>query len=479
MAVFGIDRATHDQVVSERQEALNKNASLQAELGTKGLALAQAEVSLGNAHATIQRLEDELAAAKARQAELTNAVEAAQGETARIAALAPYSEELLRTAAQTDSDQATQDEAMEVAVGVVRQRIHDATVASVADDILDQDADAIRAEHGADVIAELDKNLRVVFEHDGTFEDNRRTVETEIRGKRTAALIAAEKQRILDELNTPEAIAAMKASLLTDPDVAAELATFRQTETEQRQAAWEQEAISEGEAAIAAEIAKGEAVYKQQARQTWRDSIAGAEFAEKARADAEATWKTASDEEVAKETGDAILAQYLQERADALKKSIETSVLQKKFEGKGIDLATFAEGTPLVFYFGERTTYHTVNDAFLYVRRVAGIANGDGSVTITTDSLSHAENPYAKQAAYEAGRVVYMGQPITKEGVTTTIETIRSGSPVVFCDKQGEKGMTSIQNLVNILVDGKTSGLSGITYIQTERGYRENFPATN
>lgn len=458
MAVFGIDKALYAKSESERQAAEQEAARLRGDLTTTATRLAEIEQQLAASQTENSSLGTTVAERDASIIALDQSLAQARARAAHLAEAAPYSDAIVAELPSDDSDD-IDEAALQVAADVVKARIADQVTATRTNTILNQDEQELRVTYGPEAIAQVDANLRTIFENDGTFEQHRRDIRDSIYTERRAVLLEADKAAVLTELRTPEAKEATDIAIRQDPDYLADIATYRQLQLEMLRADWEREAEEAGEAAALEEIMAEKAAFVAEKAAEWAASDAAEKFKARNRKKLEADWEKEAADKVAAEVGDEQLQQLLREKAAALTTAEQKAKLYREvldhMDREGIDTRLIHAGSLTNVYLGsidEYETNKTKKPRIVASRIIRTVANGDGSFTVNEDTLHESPNGYARRFAIEPGTIVQFGREVTIGDKKDVEPLVRRNVPLVTKFGDGQQDI-SIDPVVNVLVD--------------------------
>ena len=204
-----------------------------------------------------------------------NLLAQSQGELQRTRQLANISDLAERALSDAEQSGEVQIDAAATAQGVVKERYIDGATGVIANQLIDEQGDAIRIKHGPEWDEEIRNRLRVQFERDGTFARIGDEVDAEAI-KVIADSMRADITRERDDFNnSQERQDELHAAARRELDEKGDTDKIRQERDAEAEAQWREQALDEVHAEIDAEQAAREEDFKREWKRQWREGSDG------------------------------------------------------------------------------------------------------------------------------------------------------------------------------------------------------------
>ena len=272
----------------------------------------------------------------------------------------------------------------------------------------------------------LDAELR----DSGAYDRVAQEAEDEVRKTLRDQLLAEEKSRVTDELNSPASKQEIVAGLRTEIQNSDQMRTFRGEVSASLEKTWKGEVRADVQAAIETEERAREPEFKAAYETEYR----GTDSARRHRADVkyrlEQDWRTATVEKVHEATGDEELGRLLDEKkqqaVEKLRRENRARELLTAFEGGGIDVSAIDRDSSVVIYLGEMRQElpernHNYGDKrdkpVLYSERTLTLhALGDNRFRVRGDSLKDSKSVWERAMSISDGTVISIGNLLSENG---------------------------------------------------------------
>ena len=214
-------------------------------------------------------------------------------------------------------------------------------------DKYDDLAAEVRTTKGPEII----KDLKSLFETDGTFDGLRAEAERDVRAQIQQEVLDEERANVRAALEDPEQIEALKARMREDLLGSTQLDEFREGCVRELRQGWNEEVRDDAQAQIEVEEAAREDEYKQAKKAEWLDSSWARDLRERLRRSLQEEWSAKTKEEVAEAINDEVLKALLEEKAQLAREQVAREVRAEKllraFENEGVGVANFEPGTSI------------------------------------------------------------------------------------------------------------------------------------
>lgn len=385
--------------------------------------------------------------------------------TRQLANISDLAEKALSDAEQSGEVQIS---AADTAKEVVKKRYVDGATGVIANQLIDEQGDAMRIKHGPEWDEEIRNRLRVQFERDGTFERIASEVDAAAI-KAIADAMRADITRERDGFNaSQERQDELHAAARRELDEKGDTDKIRQERDAEAEARWREQALDEVHAEIDAEQAAREEAFKRDWKQKWRESSDGQYHTRTVAEKLKRKWEGAASEDVANEIDDEELKRLLTERAEREKSKLKNEALYDEhlahFGGSGIEVEALPKDASVTIYLG-KLEISKGKDSYGYDRedgqrvaanRVIRLTKlDDGRFRVEYDSMHDSESPYEVAAALRYGEVVHIGRKVVDKGVTSLDTSIRQGVPLFTDDDTTDQNITPTHlPVANVEVNG-------------------------
>jgi len=391
-----------------------------------------------------------------------------QGELDRTRKLAKISDIAKQALSDAEQSGEVQIDAAATAQGVVKERYIDGATGVIANQLIDEQGDAIRIKHGPEWDEEIRNRLRVQFERDGTFARIGDEVDAEAI-KVIADSMRADITRERDDFNnSQERQDELHAAARHELDEKGDTDKIRQERDAEAEAQWREQALDEVHAEIDAEQAAREEDFKREWKQRWREGSDGQYHARTVKEKLQRKWEGAASEDVAREIEDEELKRLLAERAEREKSKLKNEALFDEhlanFGGSGIEVETLPKDASVTIYLGKietevtRDRYNTEreNGKRVAANRVIRLTKlDDGRFRVEYDSMHDSASPYEVAAALRYGEVVHIGRKVVDKGQVSLDTSIRQGVPLFTDDDTTDQNITPTHlPVANVEVNG-------------------------
>lgn len=429
----------------------------------------------GPSEEDLQRVQSELDETKAELAVTSEKLDGSrtlllqsQTELDRTRQLANISDLAERALSDAEQSGEVQIDAAATAQEVVKKRYVDGATGVIANQLIDEQSDAMRIKHGPEWDEEIRNRLKLQFERDGTFARIADEVDAEAI-KAIADSMRADITRERDDFNnSQERQDELHTAARRELDEKGDTAKIHQERDAEAEARWREQALDEVHAEIDAEQAAREEDFKRDWKQKWRESSDGQYHTRTVKEKLQRKWEGAASEDVAREIEDEELERLLKERAEREKSKLENDALfdthLASFGGSGIEVEALPKDASVTIYLGRIETSKS-KDSYGYDRedgqrvaanRVIRLTKlDDGRFRVEYDSMHDSASPYEVAAALRYGEVIHIGRKVVDKGVISLDTSIRQGVPLFTDDDTTDQNITPTHlPVANVEVNG-------------------------
>lgn len=320
---------------------------------------------------------------------------------------------------------------------VVTERT-DALVAEERDEF----AAAYRREKGPEITRELD----TMFSSDGTYAHARSEAEAKAQDTIRAELLEAEKARVAEELNAPEAKKAAIDRIRPEVVNSHEMRDFRERTRSDLENGWRAEVATDVEASIINEETASEAAFKQRYEGQYRETPKVDKLRRATVADLQRKWSNETEETVNSAVQDEELTRLLEEKTEQAKEKLarenKANELLAAFEGGGIEVSSIESGSNIIIDLGEISDTHPNgyshgrgSKPFLQLaRRLTMHALGANRFRVRADSLQDSKSPWERSLAIHDGTIIVIGNLQSENGEQSLEPRICAGAHLHYDD---------------------------------------------
>ena len=365
--------------------------------------------------------------------QLDNEMNALRERVERFEKVGGFASRLLEGLAMYESAASTEDEALAMATVVIEGEEKERIRRQLAERIIERRRGELAHEYAAKNGTAIMKEIKELFETDGTYDSLASEVEEEIRAQLTKDVIAEKKAEIEAALRAN--MTGIQEEMGAEYMRGDEANLYRLNKRGELEAEWKEQVGAN----VLEQITQEELDRKADFMAQYREKVLANEGwmtkkRDEIRTKFETEWKDLTVDEIVARINDEELTALVEknkaaelEKARALDRGRE---LAEEFMRSGIDPTKLQSGDQLYVYLGSfsievreenksardrygdmRTTAVKVNKKVVtYARKLELTARGDGVFVVDKDSLSDSRSPYEVQSALAQGSMIEVGR---------------------------------------------------------------------